>query len=74
MGKPNATVNKNVFDNPVHKEVFIFFQFVEELDWSPKNLDLYPIQNFWGELEHQLRDGHYHPTTVLDLANILLAE
>ena len=47
---------------------------VEQLDWPAQNPDLNSIEHLWDELEHRLRAGPNHPTSVPDLSNALVAE
>ncbi len=47
---------------------------VEELNCPVHSPDLNPIEHLCDELKHQLRARPYHPTSVLDLTNVLVAE
>ena len=46
---------------------------VEELDWPAQSPDN-PSKHLWDELERPLRARPYHPTSVPDLTNALVAE
>ena len=46
---------------------------VEELDWPAHNTDVNPIKHLWVELERRLGAKPYHPTSVPNLTNALVA-